>query len=450
MPQFSKTLLPPILEYTYPAFRFETDNREGVLVSFSALLSIVNTIDQVDHIQIKIVSLNTNKNALNRNIFPNGTYFISMKNAEDLTIKINTVINNENIFRDTNSEIYPSYYKMQARLGMISDDNYNPSWGQNVSNEWIVKNSENFSEWSNSSVLKTVEKPDFGIFTLNKDIENITTNSNYLWMGYYNTEDGNESLKKYYFQLEDENYKLLEKSEEIYIGEYETPSLTYKFNEIFVHDKIYYLKLYIETMTGYKDFIYYKIKTQFSYVKIYNIFKITENDDDAHNLVDIKARQVTLKSSEKVSNLSWVSDPSMDVFGEYGITHYKNISGQLNGSDEFNIPYNSFSIILSTTNFMEKIQTSLKNCFIGRNYIMKIGHASGYGSNFYLGVYKRKLKYYFVLKEEYMMETRENLYQYYILESPIDIIKNKEFIFIIKKDKGDTIFEAMNWLTNKF
>ena len=124
MPQFSKTLLPPILEYTYPAFKYEESTGEGVNVEFPASLSITNTLDEVDHIQIRIVSLNTNKNGLNPKIFPTGLYFMSLENSDNFSIKINTVINGENIFKISEEEPYASYYKMQIRLGSKSGEKY--------------------------------------------------------------------------------------------------------------------------------------------------------------------------------------------------------------------------------------------------------------------------------------------------------------------------------------
>ena len=251
MPQFSKTLLPPILEYTYPAFKYEESTGEGVNVEFPASLSITNTLDEIDHIQIRIVSLNTNKNGLNPKIFPTGLYFISLENSDNFSIKINTVINGENIFKISEEEPYASYYKMQIRLGSKSGEKYQSSWGQNVSEDWLNSNAEFFSEWSNSSILKTVKQPDFGIFTLKENIENIISDPNYLWTGYYSTEDNNESLKKYLFRLEDSNHNLLEESPENYIGD--------KATEI-----VNYTLLYVDKASEYKidanTYIKYLIK----------------------------------------------------------------------------------------------------------------------------------------------------------------------------------------------
>lgn len=450
MAQFSKILLPPILDYNYPAFRYENDNGGNVEVNLKAYLSVTNTIEQVDHVQIKIVSLNTNKNALNPNIFTENIYFISMIDENELILKINTVINGENIFKTTEEEIYPSYYKMQIRLGLKGNSNYDPAWGQNVPEEWIKNNTENFSEWSNSSVLKTVNKPEFGIFTLDANIENTITDSNYLWMGYYNTEDGNESLKKYYFELLDKNNNLIERSEDFYIGEYETPSISYKFNEVFTSQNEYIISLFIETVTGYKDHVNYNITTNFSYVKIYNIFKVEENDDDAHNLINIKARQIKLEPSIEPIESNWKTDLSMEVLGETGVTHYLLREGVLSANEDFSIPYNNFSILLSITNFSSKIQTSIRDCFKNKNYIMYLGAGDDFGSNFYLGSYKYNNLYYFVLKEDFGTREQKNSSHYYISDSVASIEDNEEYIFIIKKNKGDTIFQSKKWLINNF
>lgn len=447
MPQFSKTLLPPILEYTYPAFKYEESNGDGVSVEFPASLSITNTLDEVDHIQIRIVSLNTNKNGLNPKIFPTGLYFISLENSDTFSIKINTVINGENIFKTSEEDVYPSYYKMQIRLGSKSGEKYQSSWGQNVSEDWLNSNAEFFSEWSNSSILKTVKQPDFGIFTLKENIENIISDPNYLWMGYYSTEDSNESLKKYIFRLEDSNHNLLEESPESYIGEYEKPSLSYKFREIFEHNKKYYLSLIVESTTGYQDIVTYDLQTNFDYVKIYNIIKITEDDEDAHNLVDVRARQIHLVPEKTPSNLAWLADQNMNNYGETGVTHYKNLN-KLNASADFSIPYDSFSLLLSITNFQDKIQNKLRKCFIDNNYILYLGQESYFGSEFYLGAYEKEGITYFVLKEVFKNQNTFN--DYYIIEEPNKIEQNKEYLFIVKKDKGDTIFEIKQWHDNNF
>lgn len=447
MPQFSTTLLPPILEYTYPAFRYEDDLGDAIDVTFPASLSITNTLDQVDHIQIRIVSLNTNKNGLNPELFPQSLYFVSIKDYEEFYIKIKTVLNGVNIFKTTEEEVYPSYYKMQIRLGSVDGEPYDESWGQNVTEEWLNNNQEFFSEWSNSAILKTVKSPNFGVFTLKENYENIINDPNYLWMGYYNTEDSNESLKKYNFQLRDENLNTIEEGPDTYIGEYEKPSLSYKFREVFENDRTYYLVLNIETVTGYVDNVFYILKTEFDYVKIYNIIKIKEDDDDAHNLVDISARQIHLVPENTPSNLAWLADRNMNTYGETGITHYKNLN-RLSASADFSIPYDNFSLLLSITNFQEKIQKRVRDCFVDRNYILYLGQNSYFGSEFYLGVYEQEGNTFFVLKEVFKNQITSN--NYYIIEQQGKVVKDKEYLFIMKKDRGDTIFEMKQWHNNNF
>ena len=450
MPQFSKTILPPVLEYTYPAFAYESATGGNVKVSFPGALSITNKMEQIDHLQVRIVSLDTNKNGLNPSIFPVGLYFISTKNMKDLVITLNTVINNQNIFKTSENDIYPSYYKMQVRLGEkneVAEKNYDPSWGQNVSKNWLLENSKSFSEWSNSAILKTVKEPDFGVFTLEKNILNTITDPDYTWNGYYYTDDDNESLEKYSFKLEDESLGLLEESPLFYIGEYETPSLRYKFREILEHDKIYFLSLTIETVTGYRTSIRYKLHTVFDYVKIYNIIEILEDDEDAHNLVDIRARQIHLVPEKPPIPMAWKSDANMGKYGESGVTHYQNYS-KLFANKDFSIPYENFSMLLSITNFKNKIQTKLRECFQKDNYLCYLGQNLSNGTDFYLGVYNFNNKLNFVLKEE-LKDSKRRFVHYYIIKDQV-YEDNKEFLFLIQKNMGDTIFKAVNWHNNNF
>lgn len=448
MQNFSKTLLPPILEYTYPAFQYEGDNGENVTVSFSASLSIVNTLDQVDHIQVRIVSLNTNKNALNPKLFPRGYYFIPMSNVNNFVITLNTIINEENIFKTGEEAVYPSYYKMQIRIGEKTLNNLDPSWGQDVPESWLNENAQYFSEWSNSAILKTVQKPQFGIFNLDLSSENIVIDPNYIWQGYYKTEDDNESLKNYKFSLLDEKGQVIEESPDIYIGEYEKPFLFYKFRTVFENNKSYFLSLYIKSVTDYEATVKYKIKAEFDYVKIYDIFKVRENNDDAHNLIDIKARQIHLVPTFFPTEKEWLRDSAMNQYGETGITHYINLN-QLNANADFSVPYDTFSILLSITDFKGKVQTRLANCFLNDNYILYLGQNSIFGSEFYLGVYLENSKTCFVLKEVFKNNGKDTN-NYYIIKNDKTVEDNEEYLFIIKKYKGDTIFESLQWHNNIF
>lgn len=451
MPQFSKILLPPILDYNYPAFQYETEDGGNVQVSFPAYLSITNTIEQVDHAQVRIVSLDTNKNALNPILFPTGICFISMQGAKDLTIKLNTIINGINIFSSVDENAYPSYYKMQIRLGINGNNNYDKSWGQNVDENWIKENSENFSEWSNSAILKTVKKPDFGIYTLDSKKVNTLRTTNYLWQGFYNTEDGNEDLQSYYFQLSND-IEILETSPEKYIGEYETPNLSHTFSEVFENEKTYYITLFIKTVTGYVDSITYTIKAEFSYVKLYNVYEVKENDDDAHNEIIIKAKQVQLEYNGNEDDLIWLQDKTMnDEFGETGATHVQILNGgRISTDNEFVLPYQDFSMLLATTNFESKIQNRLLDCFKNNNYLCYIGTKENNGSDFYLGALYKNNKYYLVLKEILKLSLNDFI-QYYYIEVDKNIEKNNnEYIILIKKHNGETIFEAKNWIANQF
>ena len=66
-------LMPPILEFNYPSFDMEKDS-----VIFIGKLSINNNLKQVDHIQVKLLQQDDNKNGLNTELFPKNIYFINV------------------------------------------------------------------------------------------------------------------------------------------------------------------------------------------------------------------------------------------------------------------------------------------------------------------------------------------------------------------------------------
>ena len=108
------------------------------------------------------------------------------------------------------------------------------------------------------------------------------------------------------------------------------------------------------------------------------------------------------------------------------------------------INYNEISSFSDFPNSIDK----LKDCFINNNYILYLGQESYFGSEFYLGAYEKEGITYFVLKEVFKNQNTFN--DYYIIEEPNNIEQNKDYLFIVKKDKGDTIFEIKQWHDNNF
>lgn len=458
MAMFSKTLLPPILEYAYPAFLYESPMGNPLTYTFVGKLSTVNTIDQVDHVQISIVSNNTNRNGLNPEIFKDKLYFIPVvggaAGTNQILLELDNIIDGKNIFQIGEETIYPSYYKMQIRLGG-PEAHYDPSWGQDVPDDWLKNNTEYFSEWSNAARLKTVKSPEIGIFTLDANQVNELEDTNFRWTGYYNTDDSDESLSYYSFELYDSLDNLIETSGNIYIKEYETPSLYHTFSEVFSNNTDYKLVLNIMTATAYSASVVYNIHTKFSYVKLFNVFDVIEDDDGAFNTAQLKARQVHLVATKpelEFIDSNWFTDKSMEQFEEFGISHFWISEGRLTNEDTFSVPYDDFSVLLSTTAFRRKLMTRRKDCFIDENYLFYIGRKTGnFGSEYYIAYLQEYGRYYFVLKEVIKSGNGGGeVVQYYDFQIEDEVGSNKEYIFIFKKHFGETIFQAKQWLDNEF
>ena len=452
MYKYSKNVLPPILEYSYPAFRFANNDGGAVQVTLPAILSKTNTMSQIDHMQVRIVSLDTNRNGLNRNLFPDGVMYIDLKGRSDVNIVFDTVVNGTNIFSMNGEKPYSSYYKIQIRLMEISPSfSYNASMGQKMTSDWILQTRKFTSEWSNSAKIKTAPRPDVGMFGLTLGGLTVLERPDYIFQGWYKTSDQNENLQSYRFTLEASDSEYIEDTGEIIIEEYDNASIQYRFKEIFRNDVTYTLTLYTTSATGYTNKETFLIEFDLSFIKLYNIFTVDENDDGAYNQVSMNAKQITLVATVDEQEDSWKSDASFDAFGEIGVTHYYLTNGEMKTNTDFSIPYDTFTFLLSVTNLGSKVQNRMIDCLLPQNRIFSF---KGEGGVLYvLGVYKNFIDsewvYKFVLKEEYGSGDSKvtNYFQESFTTAPA---ANKEYIFIIQKNRGDTLFEVAQWLTNIF
>lgn len=454
---YNKTMLPPILQFSYPGFRFQGDAGQGLEVSIPASLSLTNTLKEIDHIQIRLVSLSTNLDGLNKNIFPYGIYFIKFK--EDLmsiegsdrafNVMLKTVIDGVNIFSVGGEPPYPTRYKIQIRVKEKGSSNYQEAYGQNPPREVFHDMRAELSEWSNSSIIKTVSKPDVGIFNLNPTSKTTLLESDYTFQGWYKSDDDLESLSSYQFNLYSGG-QLIEEGKKIFIGVYEGPNINYKFKEIFVSNTEYTIELKLETSSDYIHIERYVVDFDLSFTRLYNIFNISSEDEGAYNSLEMEAHQIQLIASEGVDELSWLEDSSFDLFGEIGASHYKLTNGTVRTPEAFGVPYDTFSVIFSVTGLMSKVQTRINDCFTGTNHLLSFGSGGGLGTQYKLGVIKRaEIPYRFVLEEK-DSKLDGTTVNHYIVDFVSPISNNSEFIFIIKKDRGDTLFEVHNWITNEF
>lgn len=251
-------LMPPVLEVNYPSFDMTKET-----VTFIGKLSINNNLTQVDHIQVKLLQLDDSKNGLNANVFPKNIYFIKNESTDIFYIRLNLFIGGSTIFNNSIQTYIPSFYKMQVRLGYkdetSSDKMYQEEWGQSPPDGWLEDNAELFSEWSNTSIIKTTFTPEVEIIGLNNFNVNNIDNPYQLFNATYNSLDSTENIQSYNFELLDEGGHEIEVQELNYVTDYVTPSITYQIKSYVKTKTNYLLKLTTESTLGLRASILYQI-----------------------------------------------------------------------------------------------------------------------------------------------------------------------------------------------
>lgn len=280
-------LMPPILEFNYPSFDMEESS-----VTFIGKISINNNLSQVDHIQVKILQQDDGKNGLNTELFPENIYFIKNESTDIFSIRLNLFINDVSIFNNSKEQLIPSFYKMQVRLGYKDETQpeqmYNSEWGQTPPENWLEVNADLFSEWSNTSIIKTTFAPQVSILNLSElEINNID-NPYQLFNASYVTTDPTENIQAYRFELLDSKGFEIEKQELNYVNDYITPSITYQIKSYVKTEENYILKLTTESTGYFVTTVLYQIYFTGAQEVFPLSVNITPDNDNALNLIEIK------------------------------------------------------------------------------------------------------------------------------------------------------------------
>lgn len=251
-------LMPPVLEVNYPSFDMMKDT-----VTFIGKLSINNNLTQVDHIQVKLLQQDDNKNGLNTDIFPNNIYFIKNESTDIFYIRLNLFFEEVSIFNNSKELSIPSFYKMQIRLGYkdetAPDKMYQEEWGQTPPDGWLENNADLFSEWSNTSIIKTTFTPEIGIIGLDSTSVNNIDNPYQLFNATYNTLDSTENIQAYKFTLIDKDNHEVEVQDYTYVIDYVTPSITYQIKSYIKAGTKYTLKLTTQSTLGLTTSVSYQL-----------------------------------------------------------------------------------------------------------------------------------------------------------------------------------------------
>lgn len=283
----SSILMPPILEFNYPSFDMEKDS-----VVFIGKLSINNNLKQVDHIQVKLLQQDDGKNGLKQELFPKNIYFIKNDSEDIFYIRLNLFFGEDSIFSNSTEELIPTFYKMQVRLG-YKDENqldkmYNSDWGQEPPNNWLEENEDLFSEWSNTSIIKTTFAPNVSIIGLSETEINNINNPYTLFNARYVSNDSTENIEAYRFELLNEDGIEIEVQDLNYVNDYVTPSINYQIKSYVNKKTNYILRLTTQSNYGFSNTILYQLYFTGEEIPFPLQTETIIDNDNALNIIKIK------------------------------------------------------------------------------------------------------------------------------------------------------------------
>lgn len=505
----STTIMPPILEYSYPSFPYFK-----LKYDFIIKMSVINDYDSFDYIELRAVMASSNDEGFNPSnawvkTLDQSNYFAKIfkntvtpsskfgsfektsatsSNDSRLTIHLNpfdssaTEDGTASIFNIyTSNEPSPTNFKLQCRLGKTSPDEV--------------------SEWSNAAIIRVNNGIVLGI---TPDVTSPVTQTSILWNGTYSATgptNNDEVVNQYRFTLS-RNNEIIEDSYDITVGAYELPNYQYRFRtplENTTENGIsnpYSLAFHISTNYGYEDTLVKNIEVAVPYQRTYDIFNVQSNDEEAYNAITIEAKErfvrhtndTVVNSNNYISDTEvsqyFLKDASMATFApEAAQTHLRLVplnstitSAKLipdydmdKKTSKFQTSNNdTVSILLAITNI--KISTTKEDALADNNLLFRINNTAGtkntdQTSNQINAVTETKISdnaldikvgaYQKDINNQYLLiqETLYGLINNYTLKVNFSA---GELFFVLKKNalKGDLTFEAATgatkWIVNNF
>lgn len=290
-------LYPPYIEAKQNAFVY---NEKGKIY-FNT--SILNSIDEVKFIQVIINRVDNNSNVLENILTGSGTNYSKKYPTGYLFIpkEEETIIYDPKLglyyFELPKELLSPGiHYKIQIRLGQVAitlkpDGFWQTESGEIINNSWLNNpvNVQKMSEWSSVGVFKVLHPMKIGIQDLNENIVNTINTSVYTFIGTidYGKNVSDEALKTVKFDLYKDN-NLIETS-----GILEQPSNQkeyhyYTFKHVLDSETEYNVSLSIETISGYKKTINYRIMPQ------YSVLPTTYKIEEYNNTIGYSSQELNL------------------------------------------------------------------------------------------------------------------------------------------------------------
>lgn len=488
--QLSNSILPPILEYSYPSFQYFDDYYEFII-----RMSVINDIDDFDFIQVRVVSADSNNEGLNVN-----NSIIQTLDHTNYYITLPKGAGNANLFgyfEKTN----PTSSDAQITVHMKTSTSER-SGKQSIFNIYVgdVAVASNFkfqcrfgknqevSDWSNAAIIRVNTGIKINILPVivgedgeEDNIAPITVNqTSILWEGRYETGGNNsdEVVDQYYFTLDDRE-GVHEESGAILINDYELPSYKYRFRAPLEDGKTYDLTFGIETNYGYSAEITRTVIVDIPYQRTFDVFSVNSNSDLGYNEISIDVKDIFVQTGTRneangfdtltndIPNSQipdyFLKDDAMNAFvpsGEQVVySHFRTVPltsdaqyGSVTSEDgKFSTSnLEDFSVILSVTNikvYNSELEALRNPCNLFQISNKSNNIISNNSLNINIGAVGSEDSFYLIItEEEYGLK---NIYRVRGLSGG-----NKELFLILKKKGADLICEAVSgspkWIDNSF
>lgn len=325
-----KLLFPPIVPNSLPAF----DKTSFLRYYFKP--SIANSMEQIKHLQMTIVRLDTNRSILNPTTYP---FDIVFKNKDDIKKDEDKGF----WYVDIDSSIFPlpdSPYKVQIRLG--ETDVVGMTDAQLGA---VLKDFDKMSEWSIVTMVMPITIPTFGIQSFDEEVENRVVSTGYVFTGFYEVQDPNrqETLRSFRYNLysgdpnNKDTWKLLSSSGEKLIGASEKINLSYTFPYELKEEGRFIVTMTIKTKNLYTSTKIYKLySAAYPVLEMFNSIEVVPNSEEAKMDITIRAKQILMKGTAG-TNIVYIKDePGNSAYPNLTATHAK-ITGSVVSRDNFSL-----------------------------------------------------------------------------------------------------------------
>lgn len=353
-----RLLFPPLVPQSIPAFDAVTDKTFKVFfkkspANFAGGLNGNLQGENFEHIQVSIVRLDNNRNAISTQRDYNKSGYIMatvskrdgvVESLDDYKTKVEVNKVYKVYGRDPQSPycvVLPTLnysffdlnilYKLQIRLG--AETLTNP---KDITYSEILEMEKNLvvSEWSGVTTMKPIEPPAFGITGFNnteskfeptdEDPVNTIATSNFSYVGYYkyntivaeeveNTrmlpqstmekkyrlDSGQEVLSEYRYVLKTGNgATVLDDSGYKKISEHERKNINHTFAYTTKDREKYLIEFHIKTFNGFTDYKTYKLEPRYKRLNASSaLIKVDSEEYRARMKLDIKAKQIVFEPS---------------------------------------------------------------------------------------------------------------------------------------------------------